>query len=203
MADRLDIVNKALQNLGESTIVDLNDKSARSVKIQKFYNEAIRETLRAYRWSFAERTIKLDKIDYESNIGNLPFAYLYPENVVAVIVLFVAGQDLENLNALKKNRKRIHNVDGKKIILSNVEEAHAIVTYDESSNEEIFDDIFVSAVSYQLAAAAAISITGDAKKRNDMISLFQREIETAASVDGNENNIVPYNVSSFEEERYN
>lgn len=203
MADRLDIVNKALVNLGESTIIDLNDKSARSVKIQKFYNEAIRETLRAYRWSFAERTIKLDKIDYESNIGNLPFAYLYPENVVAVIVLFVAGQDLENLNALKKNRKKIHNVDGKKIILSNVEEAFAIVTYDESSNEEIFDDIFVSAVSYQLAAASAISITGDAKKRNDMISLFQREIETAASVDGNENNIVPYNVSSFEEERYN
>lgn len=203
MADRLDIVNKALGNLGESTIIDLNDKSARSVKIQKFYNEAIRETLRAYRWSFAERTIKLDKIDYESNIGNLPFAYVYPENVVAVIVLFVAGQDLENLNALKKNRKKIHNVDGKKIILSNVEEAFAIVTYDESSNEEIFDDIFVSAVSYQLAAASAISITGDAKKRNDMISLFQREIETAASVDGNENNIVPYNVSSFEEERYN
>lgn len=203
MADRLDIVNKALVNLGESTIIDLNDKSARSVKIQKFYNEAIRETLRAYRWSFAERTIKLDKIDYESNIGNLPFAYSYPENVVAVIVLFVDGQDLENLNALKKNRKKIHNVDGKKIILSNVEEAFAIVTYDESSNEEIFDDIFVSAVSYQLAAASAISITGDAKKRNDMISLFQREIETAASVDGNENNIVPYNVSSFEEERYN
>lgn len=203
MAKRIDILNRALINIGEKIINDLNDKSDRAVKIQLFYNEAIRETLRKYAWQFAERTIALTRRDdYKSKIGNLPYAYDYPENVVAVRTLFYEGQNLENLSELKKNRKKIHNFNGKVILLSNIDNAVANVTWDESNNEGIFDDIFVSALSFQLAALAAFSITGYKNKRNDMIIFFNNEIERAASEDHNENNVIVESTSSYEEARY-
>ena len=161
MATKLDILNMALMALGQKTINDLNDNSDRAIKIQKFYNSAVNETLRAYNWSFATSVIKLKKFfNYKNELKDLPFVYKYPQNILYIQQLFYKGQ-MRTRQCLANNKFKIvidRNLN--KLILANIEDAYILATVNVSNNTEVFDDIFTSKNS------------GCSKKENSMSFVF-------------------------------
>lgn len=202
MVTKLDIINMALTVLGQKNITDLNDPSDRAVKIQVFYNQAIHETLRAYTWSFATSVLKLNKVDnFESDLEDLPYAYEYPDNVLYIQQLFYKGQPRDRQSLSNNKIKIIIDDNLNKRILSNIEDAYILATINVSNNTELFDDVFVKAVSFQLAYQSAQAICGDSNKMKECLSLFLQTIDKANALDNNEQSINGDFVSSFEKAR--
>lgn len=202
MVTKLDIINMALTVLGQKNITDLNDPSDRAVKIQVFYNQAIHETLRAYTWSFATSVLKLNKVDnFESDLEDLPYAYEYPNNALYIQQLFYKGQPRDRQSLSNNKIKIIIDDNLNKRILSNIEDAYILATINASNNTELFDDVFVKAVSFQLAYQSAQAICGDSNKMKECLSLFLQTIDKANALDNNEQSINGDFVSSFEKAR--
>lgn len=202
MVTKLDILNMALTVLGQKTITDLNDPSDRAVKIQVFYNQALHETLRAYTWSFATSVMKLQKVEgFESELEDLPFVYSYPDNVLRIQQLFYKGQP-RNRQCLSENRyKIIIDENLNKLILANIEDAYVLATINVSNNTDLFDDVFVKALSFQLAYQSAQAICGDSNKMKECLSLFLQTIDSANAIDNNEQSINEDFISSYEQAR--
>lgn len=204
MATQLQIWNMGLEALGQRPIAEDED-SDRARKIKAPYEEALRVTLRAYNWSFACPVISLEESDYISPYVEYPYAYKYPENCKKIIKIFAKGQPTD-AEALKFNRRKLLlSDDNKRIIVANVPKAlceYSIDLNEVENKEELFDDMFCEAFAYQLAYKAAISITGDSAKRDDMLALYTQSIESAAAVNENESVVKTDFISDFEKARY-
>ena len=139
--------------------------------------------------------------DYESELEDLPNVYSYPNNVLRIQQLFYKGQT-RNRQCLSNNKyKIVIDDDLNKLILSNIEDAYILATINVSNNTELFDDIFVKALSFQLAYQSAQAICGDSNKMKECLSLFLQTIDTANAIDNNEQSINEDFISSYEQAR--
>ena len=165
-----DICNMALNHIGKGTVTSVSDQNelGRSLKIH--YDLQRQMLLTEYTWGFARRTEKLSLLAKE--IPGWDYVYAYPNTCLMVRQIF--SEDTGDT----KNPYDIVNLnENTKAIVCNLPDAYIHYTYD-AKDVDLFSADFKQALSYFLAGAIAIPLTGSAamaqQMKNEGAALLQQ-----------------------------
>lgn len=187
----LNIINNALNYLGQQSIQSVDEQNDRARKCKQFYDVARRELLRKQDWGFAQEEIILDKLPTENYLER-KFVYAYPTNALFIKKIF----SKESIRLRRNFEYRVATLDGQKVICSNEREPRAIITKDVQDTT-LFDVAFKEALSYLLATKVAMALTGDAEIYKLAMQQFQLAINDATLVNKQEEPTVIHNESDF------
>lgn len=189
------IVNMALAHLGTGkAIASMMEGSQEAQVASVFYDEARKETLRRFCWSFASKTVTLSLIE---TAPNDEWAYSY--QVPADCLLFrriLSG--IRNDTETSTIRYRMAYGDSGTIVYTDQALAQAEYTVNVDETQRFPSD-FALALSYYLAHLIAPRLTaGDPYKLGDRAyQLYQVQITRAAANSANEERPDAENESSL------
>lgn len=168
--DSVSICNLALMQVGIPPITSFNDANNNAKLCKDFFPVLRDRVLRDHPWSFATAFHDLQKLDEPSFDPDYEVVCALPGDLIRVIEL--VGN---------RPYRRIEN----KIL---VKELPATLLYTRRIEDpELFDETFIEALQYLLAAEIGLSNTRDTQ----MIAMFRQEYERrlalARSIDSQEN----------------
>lgn len=190
-----DICNMALNHIGRETIAGLNEdtEAARTCKIH--YDLQRRVLLRSYTWGFAMKTVKLALID--TKIPGWKYVYAYPNDCVMARKIF--NED-NTWSVLEKNFKgNVDQVilnDNTKALVCNYPDAFLQYIYDVK-DADLFTDDFAQALSYYLAGAICVPLTGAQALAQQMQQIGSQLLSEAKFTQMEERNKVPEYPSKY------
>lgn len=195
-----DICNLALNHIGREQIASLNEdtEAARTCKLH--YDLQRRVLLRAYTWSFAKKYTKLAEIDTKT--PGWRYTYAYPNDCVMARKLY--NEDNTWLYLEKNfpgNMDQILLNDNTKAIVCNHKDACLEYTYDVK-DADLFTDDFSQALSYYLAAAICVPLTGSETLAQAMASQGAGILQEAKYTMMGERNRVPDYPSKYFKARW-
>ena len=179
----IDICNQALFHLGLSMISDLDDKSdICSIACKLFFDRVLRKSLREHPWDFAKCEVALSPAENPELYPRYEYAYQYPKDCACIHkIVNPSGNDAKKI----EYDVQISHCRTDKVILTN--EPNAVLAYTVYTDDpSLFSDNFVEMLTYALAAAIALKLTGDENKLKNMSTLYLQAKDTAQAVDGNE-----------------
>lgn len=180
MASEVDICNLALSHIGASaTISSLTEKSEEAFHCNLLYSDARDALLRAHPWGFATRHIALS--DVGSPPGNWSYRYSYPNDALyarEILQEDTSGDPIQFEVALS-------DAYNSRVILTDQEEATLIYTY-KVTNTLAFDPLFVSALSWRIAADIAMPLTRDQNRLQAAYQMYQATLSEAQAFNANE-----------------
>lgn len=172
MASKVDICNQALANLGKAPIAALDGSSESARQCDRFYDRALKTTLRDFPWQFARKQVSLALLS--STVDGWTYLYAYPSNCVKVRRIYSA----DNYDQFEPDSFELFNVDGSLAIACEVIDAKAEYTA-AITDTTIFDPAFEGALVYALAAELAVPLSGDLKRRQMLLSLYASALPMA------------------------
>ena len=184
-----DICNLALNHIGREQIASLdeNTEAARTCKLH--YDLQRRVLLRAYTWSFAKKYTKLAEIGTKT--PGWKHTYAYPNDCVMARKLY--NEDNTWLYLEKNfpgNMDLVLLNDNTKAIVCNHEQACLEYTYDVK-DADLFSADFAQALSYYLAGAICVPLTGSEALAQQMQSIGSGILQEAKFTAMGERNRVP------------
>ena len=172
-----DICNLALNHIGREQIADITEdtEAARTCKLH--YDLQRKVLLRAYTWSFARKYVKLAEIDVKT--PGWKHTYAYPNDCIMARKLY--NEDNTWL-FLEKNFPGTMDLvllnDNTKALVCNHHDAYLEYTYDVK-DANLFTSDFAQALSYYLAAAICMPLTGSEALAQQMQALGQGILQEA------------------------
>ncbi len=204
MPNSIEIANLALGNIKARTIQTFNEPSLEAQTCKARYDIARKYLLREMAWNFARKTEPLAL--REDTSVEFIYVYDYPSDCVKlqrILPDFLLGNErtayLRFQNDypydMRAESMRLYDqpyevavIDGVKVVMSDLPEAHAVYTSNvEDTN--LFDDQFVEAFSWWLASQIAVPIVGVEKgreMRKDALQIFGSIIREAKEANANE-----------------
>jgi len=196
------ISNLALKHLGMKGIASLTPPSTGvdpSIDLCNSYFEICRDDVfREFRWPFATAQATLNASSVEVPQGWL-FAYDYPtQNAATVWTVFneATSDDKESQDF----EVFYDPTSDTKIIGSKLEDAWMEYTH-IVTNISLWDNKFIWALSYKLAAAMAHSLTGDEAKGTTLTAFFNGIINDAKRIAATEQKKQPKRKSEYQNSR--
>lgn len=181
MASKVEICNMALGWLGVPPITSLQEARPEARYADQYYTNALEKCLRDYRWSFAQRRVRLAEVDvpdgYQASYEN---AYSVPaECLLAHTVMDESGRGFDFEVALAPD-------GGSRVILTNAPRAYlsftALVTV-----TELFDPNFTRALARRIAAdLVAPVLKNNPQKVQECETLYARALQEAWLADSRE-----------------
>ena len=173
MPSKVEICNLALLRLGQRPILALTEPSVEANYCSQLYDQARRETLRHHAWRFALKTETLAAEEFEAD-GDWIFSYALPSDCVRALQVKTAG--VPTLMDFEVHGHSLRtNADG------------AVLRYVRDEQDPTrFDDLFVQALSYKLAADLAVPITGDSGAMAGLLQMFTVSIRSAMAASSSE-----------------
>lgn len=195
-----DICNMSLNHIGRENITGMHEESeaARTCKIH--YDLQRRVLLRAYTWGFATKTDKLALID--KKVPGWKYVYAYPPDCVQARKIF---NEKNTWFVLRKNFKG--NIDqvllneNTKALVCNHADAYLEYIADVK-DVSLFTDDFIQALSYFLAGAIAVPLTGSKALAQQMQAMGGQLLSEAKFTQMEERNKVPEYPSKYYHARY-
>ena len=183
------IANMALSHIGAGTIESIEADEPIATQCRIWYDVCRRQVLEAFDWGFARKRQEMalhgDTISETSNdplAGVWGFRYQYPADALVI-------RKLQNPNAPPDDATPYSvetSLDGQeKTVLTNVEEAVAVYTYD-ATDTGLFSSLFIRSLSHLLASSIAFNITGKQKLVQQQAEASRATINGAAATDANE-----------------
>ena len=169
-----DICNLALAYLAKGRITSLTQNTEEARQCAMHYDHCRRLLLRSYRWGFARRIEKLALSAL--TIPGWEFVYGYPAD--CLIVRFVFEKEGAAKKEVDLNQFDISDVDGVKVICTDVEQAWCEYTEDVVEVAKMTEE-FVEALARYLAASMAMVITGNGELMNTNYQLMQAALNQA------------------------
>lgn len=165
------ICNLALSHIGaKSTIQTLTENSPPAKACRQWYDIARQEILEAFNWSFARLRIDL-ALHADAAPNGWGYRYQHPSNCLAPRLIY----NPIGLLAAPIPFEMGISLDGStKCILTNLEEAELIYTFDQV-NVYMFEPRFVNALSFLLASKFSYSLTGKRTLRGEMLKGYDFE----------------------------
>ena len=163
-----DICNLALNHIGREQIASLNEETEAARTCKLHYDLQRRVLLRAYTWSFAKKYTKLAEINTKT--PGWKYTYAYPNDCVMARKIY--NED-NTWSILWKDREG--NFDqvllngNTKALVCHHKDAYLEYTYDVK-DADLFTDDFAQALSYYLAAAICVPLTGSESLAQQMAS---------------------------------
>jgi hypothetical protein len=176
MASQVDIINLALLRLGCDTIAAIypteQSKEARFGTF--FFEPAKKAVLRSFPWSCA--TVVAELTALETAQTGFDYAYQLPTDCLRAIKL------------VPESDTYFFEIRNDGVLVTNVPDAVLKYVKDVDDTTE-FDDQFVEALSYRLAADMALPVTGNAGLLQAMVQMFNAAIIRARASDAQENRV--------------
>lgn len=169
-----DICNLALAYLAKGRITSLTQNTEEARQCSMHYDHCRKLLLRSYRWGFARRIEKLALSAL--TIPGWEFVYGYPAD--CLIVRFVFEKEGAAKKEVDLNQFDISDVDGVKVICTDVEQAWCEYTEDVVEVAKMTEE-FIEALARYLAASMAMVITGNGELMNTNYQLMQAALNQA------------------------
>lgn len=157
MASKIEICNMALGNAGISkSIASIDEASNEARACKTYYDQAIKEVLRALPWPFATGFVQLALVEEQPN-ANWYYSYRYPSDCAAVrrVIPYDVAVD-DNY----RDPFVIASDPSGRLIFSNQVTAMAEITK-MISDPLLFDEGFINSMSWLLAKKVAPQLTGN------------------------------------------
>jgi len=191
----ISICNLALAHLKQSPIVSLTDANENARQLNRIFIPTRDAVLRAKHWVFAGVKQALVEVA-DTTVPGWEYVYAYPSLCLGLRKIF---DDTES-----KNPKRLEfevtfvPALNAKVICCQVEDAYADYTY-QITDPGLFDNSFVMALSFLLAAQVGSTLTGDDTLSAKMMQNYLMLVSDAARINDTERYVKNEEVSSFEE----
>lgn len=168
--DSISICNLALMQLGIPAITSFQDENNNAKLCKTFFPVLRDRVLRDHTWSFATAGYELQCLNEKSFDPEYRYVCALPGDVIRVIE--IVGN---------RPYRRIEN----KIL---VKELPATLIYTRRVDDpNLFDETFVEALQYLLAAEIGMSNTRDAQLINMYRQEYEKRLALARSIDSQEN----------------
>ncbi len=161
MASSIDIVNRALDKLGESKINTIDDNTERARVMKRAYDRVREAELRAHPWNFAKRRALLPA-DADAPAFGFDYAYTFPADCLRVL----PGVEDD------------WTIEGRKILTDTAAplQVRYIANLVETGD---FDALFVEVFACRLAVECAEKITQSSAKREQAKDEYARALVEA------------------------
>ncbi len=168
MASRLEVINDGLVRLGVPPLASLSDQSAQALAADSIYTTISDAALSEHPWSFAYREKRLPKLSLDSEeLRASDFEYVYQLPV-------------DYLRVLGLRSYYFYQLAGDQMY-SNDKEAQ--VVYVARVPESTWPAYFAKLISFQFAAAVAITLTEQTSRAELMFALADQQRRMARSID--------------------
>lgn len=188
MANKTDILNMALVNLGQDVIATVEEISKEANTLRIHYDNALKDVLRDYDWGFAKRQITAAELPEAPLL--FAHAYAYPTDC-AKARRVMRGFQTGGVAKVAARQSIIFEVgrssDGKqKAILTNCPPP-AILEYTTANIQPSeLDPKFVTAFSWRLSAAIAFGILNDPSAAQNALQFYSAALSDAKGSDADE-----------------
>ncbi len=181
--DKISIVNVALGRIGVAAVDSLDEKSQAARTVNQFYDNVLDGVLRRFAWGFAARMLELALIA-DADRGKYRYAYRVPEDCVMVRRLYDKGF----VYYPRDNKFKVVGDKDGKILLTDIE--GAVIEYTAKIKDtELFDAMFVEALSWKLAGEMAFSLTGNLQLQQSCLEMYNGILREAEAEDADEENV--------------
>lgn len=171
MPSEADICSDALVLLGDSPILSLDDTSDRASACKQLYPRVRDAVLRAHPWKFAQKRAALAQTVTPPAFG-YAFSYQLPVDFLRLIEFVGDRRDVPFTH------------EGQLVLTDSPQCMIRYVAKVEDPN--LFDSLFVSALSARMAAELAQPITSQSSLMQTMLRLYEAKIQEARTVDSQE-----------------
>ncbi len=196
MASAIEICNLALNHIGANSIqsFDSPTKEARTCKL--LYATLRDETLSDHDWNFARKRISLALSTEE--FSEWSYAYQWPTDCLVIRkIVNTSSSDSVDRTPYEVGANSGGN---RKLILCDAENAELVYTA-RIEDANMYDTLFIKALSYRLAMDLAQPLRGKPEIRNLMYQSYAIQISTAKAVSGNQGQQNPDNSNAFTKAR--
>lgn len=184
MASVIEICNRALSNIGNSrSINSLNEASKEASQCSLHFDACRDAALADFDWNFATKRVAL--ADTNNPPPDWSFSYQYPPDCLRITEIMVPG--IRNPTAaMRINYEVGADADGTgKLIYTDQSQAW-LKFIARVTDVNMFDAIFMEALSWRLAAAINMPLTGSADLGNNALTMYRSVILSAGSHSQNE-----------------
>ena len=175
MANKTDIFNMAIMELGIASPIQNGSINSdnKAIILNRFYETARDDVLKAFDWNFAERYKELALSTEKSLSPEFLFTFDYPVDCLCAREVFFKEGD-----TLSKKFKLSADSRGQRTILTNVNPC--VLRYTRKvNNEALFTDEFASTMAMYLAGLAGKALTGSEQKATSAIQKFKDKLRFA------------------------
>ena len=193
--DNITISNMALSHIGVANIDRMDEASEPARLCSQFFDITRKNVLRKYPWPFATRREKLSLLETEP--GDYRFAYRYPPECVAVRRLY----DEAFRGIPDYQRYKILSDKEGRVIYTDV--ANCVCEYTADITDcDLFDEGFLEAMTWKLAADIAFKLTGNASIQNNCLQAYNAFFDEGKTDAENEQNELDPRLDTFALARY-
>jgi hypothetical protein len=173
-ASKVEIANLALLRIGQRSIQSLDEQSNEASFARKLYDRTRRTVLRTHPWRFA---LKLQTLALETTTPpGYAYSYALPSDCLYAVEIVAASSGYTTPAKFELNGKSIWT-----------DEPEAQLRYiRDVTDPNEFDDLFVDAFAYRLAAELAQPVAGKADAVGTMMQLYQFTLNLARAASAGE-----------------
>lgn len=199
--EKLDICNLALNHLGMNSLTVLTTGNPSADAIDAFYQTAIDDIFREFKWPFATvRALLADASTYATAPIGWDYIYTYPANAATVWSVFDEGSvDTKEQQEFEVMLSE-DSTTAKKLICTNLSPAYSEYTF-KTADTTLYDPKFCLALSYKLAACMAHTLIGSAEKGLKLMEIYSMVLSEAKRTSGVEKLKKPVQTSSYQNSR--
>tara|TARA_R110000824_G_scaffold3170_2_gene14798 strand:- start:501 stop:1106 length:606 start_codon:yes stop_codon:yes gene_type:complete len=163
------IVNNALVKVGANAILSLTEDSEAARAANLIYEQIRDAVLRDHVWNFAKKRIELAQ-DSDTPAFEFAFQYTLPSECLRVLRM----EDLDMIYKIENGKLLTDENPAKILFIYRVEDVN------------LFDSMFVEALSARLSAELAVTLAESNSLYQNMMEMYQRKILDARSMDAQE-----------------
>lgn len=192
MSSKVTISNMAIAALGQKSFIQsMTEASVEARYANLFYDQCRKATLRAHPWNCATSRKQLASLG--AGIGKWRYTYAVPSNCLKAryIVPFIPSEKVPFEVALSD--------DGNSRVLYTDRENATLVYTVDLDNPDLFDAMFIDALSLSLAFRLSPTIAPN--RAQEMSNRFVNAMRSAQTVDASEGEIEDVSRTSWLEDR--
>jgi len=176
MADKVELANLALQEMGAEPITSLTEDSKTARVMNLRLDPLLDSFLRSHPWNFAKDRARLSKLVEEPAFG-FQFAYALPSDWVRTLHVVTDGNNLPEQQVTEPHYK----IEGRRL-LANHEEVFLIYIRRVVNTEE-WDPLALDAFVLMLASRTARAITQNLDLAQSLANDFRTKLQEARHTD--------------------
>ena len=181
MTTKLDIVNRALDLMGQAPVSDIDNPISKEEKTMARWYDVVRQRVLAYHpWDFAEGRYACSRSG--TPLFEYSDKYRVPNNFLELVDLYLEDSDqyyssvYGEIDWSREDNDLLLNMAGANSI-------NIVYTKDVTDTTK-FSSLFVAALERRLAADTCFSITRDLKLTAQLVTLSEEDMNKATSIDG-------------------
>lgn len=192
MPSEIEICNMALSHIGKYPIQALTEATKEAQECKRLYALIRDSVLRDHAWNFATKRLTLALLTDE--IEGWDYAYQWPIDCVRALRIYNESSDNEE-DAIPFEICTNSELSSRIIA---TDQADAVLIYTAKvTNPNVFDALFIDALSYRMAADLSLPLRGDPKLASNMLQIYQLLLSRARPANANERKAAPDESCSF------